>query len=75
MQQKEIMGTYFERADLASTDIWFRDVSTILKKHQNPAKKLQSLILSHGLNLIGSPRKKLLAIFTLLVLAKHSRLP
>ena len=48
----------------------------LLEEHAaEMAKKMQALILSHGLSLQGSPRKKLLCIYTLLVLAKHTRLP
>mgnify|MGYP003327918022 FL=1 len=75
LAQKELMATFFQRADFAATESWFDAVATIMKKHRQPTKKLQALCLSHGLLLTGAPRKKLLAIFSLLILAKHTRLP
>ena len=74
-QQKELMAVLFTKEDFGSADTFFLDIATIQKQYQNPARRLTALCASHGLALTGSPRKKLLAIFSLLILARHTRLP
>ena len=69
------MAVLFTKEDFASADTFFKQIAEVQKQFQNPARRLTALCASHGLALTGSPRKKLLAIFALLVLAKHSRLP
>ena len=75
IQQKELMAVLFTREDFASADTFFKEIAEIQKKFQNPARRLIALCASHGLAMTGIPRKKLLALFSLLILAKHTRLP
>ena len=60
------MAVLFTKEDFLGADTFFKEIAEIRKKFQNPARRLVALCAS---------REKLLPLFSLLILAKHTRLP
>ena len=64
----------FTQEDFAAAESYLIRITTVMQQHQSPRKKLIELDKTHGVELLGRAKKKMVVLMALLLLGRKPRL-